>query len=130
MVEGPLLLDTNAVVSLTEKDRGLISTIRNAGELLIAVQTVGEMVFGAMNSARPVQNRLDLEVRLQRFRILYADRETADYYGRTCMALRKKGRQIPDNDLWIAALALQHGLPVVTRDKHFDGVAGLTVVEE
>ena len=128
MIEGPLLLDTNAVVALTENDRNLISTIRHAGELLVALQTVGELVFGALNSARPVQNRLDLEVRLQRFRILYLDRETAEFYGAVCRALRKKGRHIPDNDLWIAALGLQHGLPVVTRDRHFEEVDGLTVV--
>ena len=119
MIEGPLLLDTNAVVALTENDRNLISTIRHAGELLVALQTVGELVFGALNSARPVQNRLDLEVRLQRFRILYLDRETAEFYGAVCRALRKKGRHIPDNDLWIAALAIQHNLVLASRDDHF-----------
>jgi len=41
--------------------------------------------------------------------------------------LRLKGRPIPENDIWIAAVALQHGLPLATRDDHFNEVDGLRV---
>lgn len=128
MIDGYALLDTNAVVALAEDDPRLVSNIRHAQGLAIAIETVGELLFGALNSAHPLRNRLDLENRLRRFHVLFPERETAEFYASACLALRKKGRNIPDNDIWIAALAMQHGLPVVTRDKHFDEVAGLTVV--
>ena len=59
--------------------------------------------------------------------ILVCDTETARQYGRIKVELRRKGRPIPENDMWIAAVALQHGLTLATRDAHFDAIDGLTV---
>ena len=60
--------------------------------------------------------------------VLQVGTETAAAYAQLRLALRRRGQPIPANDAWIAALALQHGLPVLTRDAHFDAVAGLTRV--
>jgi tRNA(fMet)-specific endonuclease VapC len=62
------------------------------------------------------------------FHILMPDRATADVYGEICFALRRKGKPIPENDIWIAALTLQHGRPLLTRDAHFREVEGLNVL--
>ncbi|MEI9896232.1 MAG: PIN domain-containing protein [Chthoniobacter sp.] len=53
------------------------------------------------------------------------EHETATHYGAISAALKKKGAPIPSNDLWIAALAVQHGLPILSQDQHFDLVPGI-----
>lgn len=128
MIRDSVLVDTNAFVALYSDDRTLASKLQDVERMYLAVQSLGELVFGVVNSSQQANNRALLDERLESYEVIYPDRETAEFYGAACLALRKKGRHIPDNDLWIAALAMQHGLPVVTRDKHFDEVAGLTVV--
>jgi tRNA(fMet)-specific endonuclease VapC len=59
--------------------------------------------------------------------VLVCDVETARHYGRVRNELRRKGRPIPENDIWIAATARQHDLILVTRDPHFDEVEGLPI---
>jgi tRNA(fMet)-specific endonuclease VapC len=59
--------------------------------------------------------------------VLGCDTATARQYGRIKNALRARGRPIPDNDIWIAAIALQHDLTLLSRDRHFGAVAGLVV---
>ncbi|QDU57906.1 PIN domain-containing protein [Aeoliella mucimassa] len=61
--------------------------------------------------------------------LLLADESTTHYYSDLFVALRKLGKQIPTNDLWIAALALQHDLLLYTRDVHFQSVPGLKLVD-
>ena len=57
--------------------------------------------------------------------VLDVDEETTHSYAEIALELKQKGKPIPGNDLWIAALCRQHSLPLVSRDRHFDGVAGL-----
>lgn len=123
-----MLIDTNAYVAWTLKDNALFSVLKGTDRPVLPMIVVGELVYGAFNSGRPEKNMAELLKNLKEFDILNINRRTADLYGHACMALRKKGRHIPDNDIWIAALALQHGMPVVTRDKHFEQVVGLDVV--
>jgi tRNA(fMet)-specific endonuclease VapC len=59
--------------------------------------------------------------------VLYIDEETTFSYGAIKTALRKKGKPIPENDIWIAAIVLRHNLTVVTRDKHFKEIDGLVI---
>ncbi len=80
-----------------------------------------------MASTRPGENLRRLEGILASFRLIVADAVTAKVYGDVFHQLRVKGRPIPTNDAWIAALALQHGLPLLTRDGHFREVQGLDV---
>lgn len=51
--------------------------------------------------------------------VLPCNEETGYWYGITKDKLRRKGYPIPENDIWIAALAMQYGLLLATRDKHF-----------
>ncbi len=60
--------------------------------------------------------------------MLAIDEDTAEFYASAFQALRRAGTPIPTNDLWIAALAQRHGLPVYTRDTHFQAVPGLVLV--
>ena len=61
------------------------------------------------------------------YAILPIDETSAKIYGMICVQLRAKGKPIPDNDIWIAALAQQHGATIATRDAHFDEIDGLAV---
>jgi tRNA(fMet)-specific endonuclease VapC len=88
---------------------------------------VGELYYGAQRSSRVEQNIAQID----RFRaantILVCDGSTASVYGIVKNALREKGRPIPENDIWIAAIALQNGLILATRDAHFGEVDALQV---
>jgi tRNA(fMet)-specific endonuclease VapC len=92
--------------------------------LAIALTTAGELASGAVLSERAGWESL-----VGRFRLLMPDTETAWQYGRLYRYLRENGLLIGSNDLWIAATALAHGSPVVTRDvAHYRRVPGLEVV--
>lgn len=59
------------------------------------------------------------------FGVLAPDEDTADHYARLFVQLKRAGKPLPDNDVWIAALCIQHRLALITRDKHFDRIPQL-----
>jgi len=122
-----LLLDTNAVIAWLRQDNDL-RRVAGKCQPIVSLFTVGEMFFGVRKSARPEENERALERALGDFAILFPDLATARHYGEVFAALRLKGRPIPVNDVWIAALALQHRLPLLTRDAHFGEVEALGVL--
>jgi tRNA(fMet)-specific endonuclease VapC len=89
---------------------------------------VGELYFGAYGSTNKIKNLERIKKFLPRCSVLLPDESTADIYGQIKTALRKKGRPIPDNDIWIAALATQHKIILATRDAHFNEVSNLKTV--
>ena len=101
------------------------SHLKAADELFVPAVVLGELSYGARKSGK-------VQVNLERIRdfeavvsVLPVNATTADHYGIVKEALRAKGRPLPENDIWIAAVAVQHGLPVVSRDEHFREVDGL-----
>lgn len=119
------LLDTNAVSSLFSGEPGLEALLAEDDRHALPVIVIGEYRFGLLRST----SRRQLEPLLERLvlesEVLVVDEATTHHYSRTREALRRKGRPLPENDVWIAALALQHRLAIVTRDEHFDEVDGL-----
>lgn len=89
---------------------------------------MGELLYGAIKSAKPRENVAVAEGPARRCRILPVDAVTARVYGEVRAALKHAGRPIPENDVWIAAICLQHDLPLATDDAHFAHVVGLTLV--
>jgi len=81
---------------------------------------LGELFYGAEYSGKRAHNLKRVEELYATSAILDSDVETTRHYGRIKAQLREKGKPIPNNDVWIAAIALQYDLTVVTRDKHFD----------
>ncbi|MDN5697855.1 MAG: type II toxin-antitoxin system VapC family toxin [Rubrobacter sp.] len=121
------LLDSNIIVAAFEEDpevtRHLAAT---PSELLfIPAVALGELYFGAMKSRRINANRQRLEEFVAASNVLPVDAATARLYGEVRERLRSTGRPIPENDIWIAATALQGRLALVTRDAHFGHVDGL-----
>jgi tRNA(fMet)-specific endonuclease VapC len=93
--------------------------------LFLPVIVVGELYYGAHKSSRVAENLVRTEEFSGSIAVLGCDETTAEEYGRIKAALKAKGRPIPDNDIWIAAIAKQHSLVLATRDQHFSEVEGL-----
>lgn len=122
-----LLLDTNLYVAFKRGDDDAVELLRLADEVHLSTVVLGELLAGFAAGSREKRNREELTAFLEspRVRIDAVDEGTADFYGRIFALLRRKGRPIPTNDLWIAATALQHGLVLATRDDHFAAIEGL-----
>jgi predicted nucleic acid-binding protein len=118
-------LDTNGLSALGDGDPDIEPILREAEELALPVIVLGEYRYGIRQSRERPRYERWLEERLPDFRMLTVDEETAGRYADVRDALRRSGRAIPANDAWIAALALQYALPVISKDRHFDSVVGV-----
>jgi tRNA(fMet)-specific endonuclease VapC len=125
MTDGELLLDTDIVIASFRQDPGAQHALYEAKRLLIPVVVVGELVAGALHGGQTEREMARIEALLANGEVLDCDLETAHHYADVRNHLRQRGRPIPENDLWIAALARQHDATVASRDAHFDAVPGL-----
>lgn len=128
MTGADVILDTNAAIFLLNKNLKFWKVLDQISKALIPLPVLAELEFGAANSANSAGNREKLDALLLDLPLLLPDRETARVYGEVLLQLKRKGRPIPVNDLWIAALSVQHGMPIVTRDAHFHEVNGIQVI--
>jgi len=120
-----MILDTNAVSALLGGDQDLVQVLGSVRLYHIPLPVIGEYRFGllAMGKRKRYESlfrRLEAESE-----VLYPNRETANWYASIRHNLKQRGRPIPEGDLWIAALARQHELEIVSRDEHFDLVKKL-----
>lgn len=122
---GSYLLDTNIIIGMFTEDKAIQEKVQHTDKLFLASPVVGELYYGARKSNRPVENLARVNRLTQRFPLFPCDFETAQRFGIIKDQLRRKGNLIPDNDIWIAAIARQRGLILVTRDAHFDEVESL-----
>jgi predicted nucleic acid-binding protein len=120
-------LDTNRLTDLLRGDARLAETLGACDEVWIPLVVLGEIKAGFHGGTERHRN----EALLQRFlakatvSVLLPGRETAEHYARLFVQLRRSGTPVPDNDLWIAALALEHDLTLITRDRHFERIPQL-----
>ena len=118
-MNGSCLLDTNIIIALLSGDTSLQKHIQNTEEIFIPIIAVGELYFGARKSKRIKENIVRIDEYVASSAVLGCDTQTAQEYGLIKNRLRERGRPIPENDIWIAAIAKQHNLALVTRDEHF-----------
>jgi tRNA(fMet)-specific endonuclease VapC len=123
-----LILDTNIITAWLKGEANIADRIEKAATVYIPIVVLGELYYGATHSTRVYKNIAILKKLSNRYRLLVIDEATAVEYGKIKSALRKKGAPIPENDIWIAAIAFRHKLSLVTRDKHFNQVNGLKVI--
>lgn len=120
-----MILDTNALSAFADGVPAVVHQVGTADDLHVPVIVLGEYRFGIATSRR----RREYEAWLARGRafwnVLPVVEETAAYYASIRQQLKRAGAPLPANDVWIAALARQHELPVLSRDAHFDAVPGL-----
>lgn len=124
-----LLLDTSVVVKHFRDATVMAGKLAGYEYLFLPQQALGELYYGAYRSGRPERHLAQIEEFLIAVDVLTPDKETSSLYGKIAMALALAGTPIPQNDIWIAALALQTGLPLATSDNHFDRVSGLRVLK-
>ena len=120
-----MILDTNALSAFIDGDRAVGERLADHGQASIPVIVLGEFRYGLSGSRHRAAYEAWLDEHLPDFDILAVSAATAVVYAGVRVALKKRGRPIPANDVWISALALEHRLPVLTRDVHFDAVPGL-----
>lgn len=120
-----MILDTNALSAFVDGDEAVGQVLRREDRAAIPVIVLGEFRFGIAESRHRAAYEAWLEAHLVQFEVLTVTDATAIAYARVRVALRRLGRPIPANDAWIAALALEHRLAVLSRDEHFDVVAGV-----
>ncbi|MDQ3812623.1 MAG: type II toxin-antitoxin system VapC family toxin [Armatimonadota bacterium] len=124
-MSGRFLLDTNIVIARFSGEVAIQERILQADEIFLCSIVLGELYFGARKSGRVVENTERIDLMAAGNTILPCDAETALQYGIIKHQLREKGRPIPENDIWIAAIARQHDLILATRDDHFTTVEDL-----
>jgi predicted nucleic acid-binding protein len=123
-----LALDTNRYIDPCRGDAAVVETVELADEVWLPFIVVAQLRAGFAAGSQGARN----EAVLRRFllksgvAILYADDQTAHHYACIYRQLRKQGTPIPTNDMWIAALMLQHSMALLARDAHFDHLPQLT----
>ncbi len=124
-MSGEIALDTSAAIRFLNGDTTITERVLVLPEIILPMIVVGELLFGAENSKRPLQNLPRYLEFISVCEVVPLGRTTATIYARTRLALKRKGRPIPMNDVWIAAQCIEHGWVLVTDDTDFDYVDGL-----
>ncbi len=120
-----MILDTNALSAVADGQASAVEHIGKAERVAVPVVVLGEYRFGIAQSRHRASYESWLKEWIAVVIVLNIDEETTYSYSAIALELKKKGKPIPANDLWIAALCRQHSLPLLSRDQHFDAIPGL-----
>jgi tRNA(fMet)-specific endonuclease VapC len=120
-------LDTNRLTDLFQGDAALAELLGICDEVWVPLIVLAELKAGFYGGTQQIRNEALLRKLLAKtiVGVLLPSRETAEHYARLFVQLKRAGTPVPDNDLWIAALALEHDLRLVTRDRHFQRIPQL-----
>jgi predicted nucleic acid-binding protein len=114
---------------MLSNDSEAIALMGKVSKAYVAVPVVGELFYGAEKSAHKQENMTLFTQTLDDFELLPMTKATAAHYAKIKSRLVKSGHNIPDNDIWIAATAREHGLPVATFDKHFTYIEDIELLK-
>ena len=120
-----MILDTNALSAWAEGVPAIFAPLRSARRLILPSIVLGEYYFGIRQSRHRRRYEKWLASFLPMTEIAVVTAATAAHYADVRLELKRAGNPIPQNDAWIAALARQHSLAVLSNDRHFDAVPGL-----
>jgi len=124
-----LILDTNALSAFVDGEPEIGAILGSQHRAAIPVIVLGEFRYGIMGSRHRKAYEEWLNAHLRHFDLLAITEETTEPYAALRATLKRLGRPIPGNDAWIAALAVQYRLPILSRDEHFDGLSGVQRIE-
>ena len=122
-----MILDTNSLSAAADLDPDALEVVANAERLAVPVIVLGEYRMGIAQSRRRTEYESWLREWIRTVTVL--ENETTHHYAAIGLELKKSGKPVPANDLWIAALCRQHSLPLLSRDRHFDVVKGLERID-
>jgi len=122
-----VLLDTNAYAGFKSGEAEVVERIRRSSGVMMSTIVAGELLFGFHHGARFERNLAELKTFLDRpeVSLLSVTLTTADRFGRISAILRRKGRLLPTNDIWVAAHTMESGAELLSFDEHFAAVDGL-----
>jgi predicted nucleic acid-binding protein len=120
-----LILDTNALSAVAEGQAAATQLVARAASVAVPVIVLGEYRLGIAQFRHKTAYESWLQEWIGAISVLNIDEATTSSYASIGLELKAKGKPIPTNDLWIAALCRQHSLPLLSQDRHFDLVAGL-----
>lgn len=125
-----IAVDTNRYTDFSRGEAAVVRTLEMADEVWLPFIVIGELRAGFACGNQGPHNEATLRRFLLKSRVgvLYPDDQTTYHYASVYLQLRKQGTPIPTNDMWIAALVLQHSLTLCDRDAHFDALPQLTRV--
>ena len=128
-VTGRILLDTSVVVAVLRRVPGMIERLRGQEELLVPLVVLGELRYGANLATPPDRQHEAVRTFMAGATLLLPTERTAAEYARIKASLKATGTPLPENDVWIAGVAGEHGLPLATRDAHFRQIPDLHVLD-
>ena len=113
------MLDTSIVIHFFKKNERIIQQLDEFLEVFISTTVIGELYYGAYASQDPEKHIIMIEDFLLRCKIITLDKAASVNYGKIKTQLRLKGKLIPENDIWIAAVAITQNLPLFSTDNHY-----------
>ena len=128
-MNGDYALDTSIVIKIFAQDKDVLKKIEQCGELCISSTVIGELYYGAYNSTKFEKNVKRIEELIETVNVLDSNIVTAKHYGLIKKDLKIQGTPIPENDIWIAAMAIQFDLKLAGRDDHFKYIESLKYEE-
>jgi tRNA(fMet)-specific endonuclease VapC len=126
-VSGRLAVDNNAVIAYREGISEVCTLIDEADVIILPVTVLGELLYGALNSAKTRKNENIIQKFAAYSIVMQVDEAVATRYAKVRFNLKKNGTPIPENDIWVAAACLELEVPLLSRDSHFKYVEGLDV---
>ena len=127
-----IIIDTNAYSEFKKGNKNAISVFRNANTIILTPIVIGELISGFIIGNKESINRKEFEDFKQSNRVITVqiNDQTSEHFALIFKELRDKGKPVPTNDLWIAAIARQIDCPIFTYDKHFQHIRGITIISD
>lgn len=128
MTGNSIVADTNIFIDLMKGDAAIAAKLESFAVVYLSPVTLAELYFGAYRSVNVAKHLKSVAIATQNTNLLPIDASTAEQFVSIKLSLFAQGRPIPENDIWIAAAALQFQLPLYTSDKHFSYINGLNLI--
>ncbi len=128
MTGNRVFADTNIFIDLMKGDTAISQKLNSFSEVFLSPIVLSELYFGAYRSANPTKHLAKIMIAFQKSKLLPMDAETAEIYVNIKLALFSSGNPIHENDIWIAASAIQHNLKLYSNDGHFRQINGLQLI--
>jgi len=129
MVKEKIALDTNIVIDIFNNKQTVTTLLlSHYQDIYLPVTVCGELLFGAKNSNKSMENEQKCHAFISSCNLLNINELIAEEYAKTRSELKKKGRPIPENDIWIAATCIVNNIPLATFDSDFNHINNLIVI--
>ncbi len=127
-MSGNAIADTSAVLAFFNGSKAVTTALNQAETVYLPSIVIGELYFGLQKCSKPDQEEVKIASMIARTEALHVDYETGKVYALVMRQLEMDGNPIPLNDIWIAALSLQHGCRLIARDAHFECIKGIDLL--